>query len=158
MSSLGLLSRLSAAWSSFSLYFRPTRLEDVPLSDLYNHTSQPTPTPPTLADLSDDEIERIKRLPSKYYGYPMFTQWMASDKEGIILRRFDQLHARVLLRMQDNIVRQEERLSILDRGRMNPADPTRYNNGSFREDEFPTGSRERLDILDDVEERLLRYG
>lgn len=103
---------------------------------------------PKLSPPSQAEIDG---KPWKYLGYPGFTTWGASSKDAFVLRRFNAVHARVILYMQDQIVRKEEDLESLDRWcRTRPDD---IDNGTFRYDMEPR----RNAILDDLRVRLKEY-
>ena len=82
-------------------------------------------------------------------GYPEMCKWTASDDDFFVLRRFGQLSARVLLRLQDRIVILEEGLQRMDRMcQVNGSD-----NGTFRYD--PCEGRQQL--LDELTLRLEQY-
>ena len=76
-------------------------------------------------------------------------KWAASDDDFFVVRRFGELSARVLLRLQDRIVEIEEELQRMDEWcRTNDAD-----NGTFRGD--PIDGRKLL--MDEVTSRLEQY-
>lgn len=76
-------------------------------------------------------------------------KWMASDNDFFVLRRFGQVAARVLLRMQDRIAKLEEDLRCLDQVCMKAG----LNNGTFRYEP----KLEREGILDELGWRLEQY-
>ena len=76
-------------------------------------------------------------------------KWTASDDDFFLLRRFGELSARVLLRLQDRIVILEEKLKGIDEICKNNA----LNNGTFRYDP----SLERQQLLDELTWRLEQY-
>ena len=76
-------------------------------------------------------------------------KWTASDDDFFVLRRFGELSARVLLRLQDRIVILEEDLQRID----NMCQENGYNNGTFRYDD--NSDRQRL--LDELTSRLEQY-
>ena len=76
-------------------------------------------------------------------------KWMASDNDFFVLRRFGQIAARVLLRMQDRIAKLEEDLRCLDQVCMEAG----LNNGTFRYEP----KLERNGILDELSWRLEQY-
>ena len=76
-------------------------------------------------------------------------KWTASDDDFFVLRRFGDLSARVLLRLQDRIVKLEEDLQNIDHMCLENG----YNNGTFRYD--PIGERQLL--LDELTSRLEQY-
>ena len=103
---------------------------------------------PKLAPPSQAEIDE---KPWKYLGYPGFATWGASSKDAFVLRRFNAVHARVILYMQDQIVRKEEELQSLDR--WCTTRPDDIDNGTFRHDIEPR----RNAVLEDLRVRLKEY-
>jgi hypothetical protein len=96
--------------------------------------------------------EDSDRQPWRYRGYPAFSKWMASGNEFFVLRRFGDLHARVLLLLQDRITRLEERLEYEDR--MALLAPNEFaDSGTFRDDMRP----ERENLLDELAFQLEKY-
>lgn len=90
--------------------------------------------------------------PWKYLGYRAFSLWAGSSEEALILRRFNVLHSRVLLFMQDEIVRMENELEWLDADTVK--DGQSIDNGTFRKDEVAR----RNELLYDLSFKLKRYG
>ena len=76
-------------------------------------------------------------------------KWMASDDDFFVLRRFGELSARILLRLQDRITKLEEDLQRMDNDCLRGG----FNNGTFRYD--PIGERQLL--LDELTSRLEQY-
>ncbi len=76
-------------------------------------------------------------------------KWTASDDDFFVLRRFGDLSARVLLRLQDRIVKLEEDLQHMDYMCLENG----YNNGTFRYDPIC----ERQQLLDELTSRLEQY-
>lgn len=76
-------------------------------------------------------------------------KWMASDDDFFVLRRFGELSARVLLRLQNEIVMLEERLQRMDRDCVEMG----LDNGTFRNDPI----WERRQLLDELTWRLEQY-
>ena len=74
---------------------------------------------------------------------------MASDDDFFLLRRFGELSARVLLRMQDRIVILEEDLQRMDQMCIEKA----YDNGTFRYDPMVI----RVQLMDELTSRLEQY-
>ena len=82
-------------------------------------------------------------------GYPTMCKWMASDDDFFVIRKFGEVAARVLLRMQDRIAQLEERLQEQDRRSvMNGLD-----NGTFRNEKNLT----RDGIMEELTWRLKEY-
>ena len=76
-------------------------------------------------------------------------KWTASDDDFFVLRRFGELSARVLLRLQNRIVILEEHLQDMDQVCVEKG----LNNGTFRDD--PIWQRQQL--LDELTSRLEQY-
>ena len=76
-------------------------------------------------------------------------KWAASDDDFFVLRRFGEVSARVLLRMQDQIVDLEERLRSTDQRCIKD----RKDNSTFRYDPC----EERTWLLDQLTSRLADY-
>lgn len=74
---------------------------------------------------------------------------MASDKNFAIFRRFGELHARLLLYKQDELVQLEQRLQDLD-----TAEQTPYFLSSRRDDT----NIDRKALMAEIEARLPAYG
>lgn len=87
----------------------------------------------------------------------MFAEFLASSDDAVILRRFDELHARVLLYMQDHIVEREDRLRELDR--LTRLGTHKYMNRSLRYDASTTEwQHEGTLILETPKKELDEYG
>lgn len=76
-------------------------------------------------------------------------KWTASDDDFFLLRRFGELSARVLLRLQDRIVKLEDDLHRMDQMCVENGS----NNGTFRYDPM----EERQWLLDELTSRLGQY-
>ena len=88
----------------------------------------------------------------KYIGYPGFVAHVCSDDDFFVLRRFDNLHSRILLRLQDSLAVLEERLDAADSA-LSAKEATDVDNGSFRSDQA-----ERRALLEVIEAKLNSYG
>jgi hypothetical protein len=104
-----------------------------------------------LAALNPSQSE-IEDKPWKYLGYREYSNYIASDEDYLILRRFGCLHIRVLLMLQDELVELENRLAELDAS-LAARDYVDVHNGSFREETSET----RLDTIHEIERRLRNY-
>lgn len=82
-------------------------------------------------------------------GYPAMCKWAASDDDFFLLRRFGEIGARVLLRLQDRIVKLEEDLQHMDHMCLKEG----LDNGTFRFDR----NFERQRLLDELTSRLEQY-
>lgn len=77
--------------------------------------------------------KEINKKPWKYLGYRSFSQFVSSDNDLFVLRRFGTLSARVLLALQDQLSQVEEQLEALgEHHRRNDVQDIR--NASFREE------------------------
>ena len=86
--------------------------------------------------------EDIEVKPWKYLGYHSFANFIASDADFFILRRFGALNARVLLGLQDQLSQLEERLNELEDHLRSKNGPN-IHNGSFRQET----QKERAQLL-----------
>lgn len=85
------------------------------------------------------------------FGIPGILDFVASDDDFFILRRFGTLHARVLLALQDRITVLESNLRAIDEDASRDEDD--YNNGTFREDRF----QDRVLIIYEIQKKLGQY-
>lgn len=76
-------------------------------------------------------------------------RWMASDDDFFVIRKFGEVAARVLLRMQDRIAQLEEDLQKQDRISVNQG----LHNGTFRKEK----NLLRDEIMDELTWRLSQY-
>ena len=76
-------------------------------------------------------------------------RWMASDDDFFVIRKFGEVAARVLLRMQDRIVKLEADLQEQDRIYVNEG----FHNGTFRKET----NFLRDKIMDELTWRLSQY-
>lgn len=86
-------------------------------------------------------------------GYPELVKYLASGENLPIVRRFDRLTLRAILRLQDEITKIEEQIDAIDKSQMSIEVPEETNNGTFRADPVP----ERDRLLQDAHEKLERY-
>lgn len=76
-------------------------------------------------------------------------RWMASDDDFFVIRKFGEVAARVLLRMQDRIVQLEEKLQKQDRISARQG----LDSGTFRNEK----NLSRDEIMDELTWRLSAY-
>jgi hypothetical protein len=100
------------------------------------------------APLTEEEIEK---KPWKYIGYKGYSNFIASENDFYILRRFASLNARVALTLQDQISVLEEQLDDLDK-LCSRRDAEDLHNGSFRDDR-----EERTALVEVIYEKLTKY-
>ncbi|KAI1300028.1 hypothetical protein F5Y03DRAFT_364809 [Xylaria venustula] len=120
--------------------------------------------------------QELYDYPWKYIGYNKFTAYAASDPDFFALRRFDRLHTRSLLTLQDQLCELEERLDQMDnqlssrdtkliganppriinfrleRDTLSPNVPRDVNNGTIRDD-----VAERAELVSQVTAKLQQY-
>jgi hypothetical protein len=97
-----------------------------------------------------DEMD-IRVKPWKYIGYKGYSDFISSDDDFFILRRFDSLNTRIALLLQDQVSSLEEQLSKLDNS-LSCRECEDTNNGTFRDD-----IEERATLLDAIVGKLRQY-
>ncbi|KAF5026803.1 hypothetical protein F66182_1087 [Fusarium sp. NRRL 66182] len=100
----------------------------------------------------DPSPEDILRKPWKFVGYKRYAEFIASDHDFRIFRRFDVLNARIALFLQDEISALEEDLAELDRACSRVGAPD-VNNGTFRDDQVEN----RISLLETISDKLYHY-
>jgi hypothetical protein len=78
------------------------------------------------------------------------SEWMASDTDFFVIRRFEVLNTRVILKLQTEICALESRLSYLDR-------ISRHNGAGSAPRSFLEDGEERTELLDELEKKLDHY-
>jgi hypothetical protein len=129
--------------------------------ELRSHeSSNPTSTPSTgrvstsTRNLVPEVLltkEEIEKKPWKYIGYRGYADFIASENDFYILRRFASLNSRVALSLQDQISVLEEQLDDLDK-HCSRRDAEDLHNGSFRDDR-----EERTALVEVIYEKLTKY-
>ncbi|TVY31443.1 hypothetical protein LSUB1_G008906 [Lachnellula subtilissima] len=99
------------------------------------HTEQPTE-------------EEIDRKPWKYIGYIGYADFLASENDFFIFRKFASLNCRVALSLQDQLSVLESDLEDIDT-RYSKKNVEDVNNGSFRDD-----SEDRTELVDKISQKL----
>ncbi|KAI9172619.1 hypothetical protein HJFPF1_02126 [Paramyrothecium foliicola] len=99
----------------------------------------------------DVTMEDVLLKPWKYIGYQGYANFISSDDELLILRRFDKLNVRAMLALQDEISELEEDLSKLDTYYSAKATED-VHNGTFRDD---VGDRKSL--MQRITPKILQY-
>ncbi|KAJ5219698.1 hypothetical protein N7468_008902 [Penicillium chermesinum] len=82
-------------------------------------------------------------------GYPELAAFMKTDAEISMFRRFDYLHLRELLYLQEELTSLEEQLQKFD-----ASEPTEINNMSRRRD----NNEERKKLMSQIRVLLVEYG
>ncbi|KAI0174378.1 hypothetical protein BJ166DRAFT_512026 [Pestalotiopsis sp. NC0098] len=98
--------------------------------------------------LTDQEI---REKPWKYIGYRGYADFMSSDNDLLVLRRFNALNVRVILAQQDKLSELEHELAEVDK-RNSKRDAPDVNNGTLRDD-----IEERKLLLRDIKEEIYHY-
>jgi hypothetical protein len=110
--------------------------------------TEPSTSSAAELPLTKDEIQT---KPWKYIGYKGFSQWMGSDIDFFVIRRFDNLNARVILAMQWELTDLEYQINALDDKYSLRSSPD-ANNGTLRWD-----CPERTKLLWDIQKKLKEY-
>ncbi len=105
---------------------------------------QPAPWQPNQDD--------VDRKAWKYAGYRSFCEFVSSDEDFFVLRRFGTLSARVLLDLQDQLARLEEKLEATEQ-QLRQRDIPDVHNGSFRRET----QTERKEIISEAQRVLREY-
>ncbi|KAG4436525.1 hypothetical protein IFR05_007999 [Cadophora sp. M221] len=106
------------------------------------------PSLPPEPPLTPEEIEK---KPWKYIGYRGYSDFIASENDFYIVRRFAALNTRAALALQDKVSVLEEQLEDLDRT-YSRRDTVDVHNGSFRDDQ-----EERSELMSEIIEALTKY-
>ena len=93
----------------------------------------------------------MRRKPWKYIGIKGYSEFVASDDDFLIFRRFGTLNTRLALALQDEISVFEQQLLDLDKG-YSDKNGKDMNNGSFRDD-----MDDRAELLERIREKMQRY-
>ena len=90
--------------------------------------------------------------PWKHIGYRGYCDFLETDTELLILRRFGALSTRVLLALQDELVELESQLDRLE-DTLARSDGPDWHNGSFRQETNET----RLVLVREIDSKLRAY-
>jgi hypothetical protein len=96
--------------------------------------------------------EEIARKEWKYTGYRGFCDFVSSDDDFFVIRRFGALSARVILALQDQLSALESDLLTIDR-QLSSKDCLDVHNGSFRRDR----DTERWLLIQQIHSMLKEY-
>jgi hypothetical protein len=97
----------------------------------------------------DDNLLRYNR---KYIGYKGFARYASLSDAFFVLRRYDRLHCRTLLTLQDHVAHLEEKLDLVD-DRLSGNESPDIDNGTVRGDQS-----ERLELIHQISAALKDYG
>ena len=105
------------------------------------------------ANIKTEQLGRreLDEKPWKYVGYRRYTEFLASDNDFLVFRRFNTVSTRVSLMLQHQVSILEAKLDLLDT-QYSKRDAVDVNNGSFRDDE-----EDRLQVLEELRVKLLEY-
>jgi hypothetical protein len=95
--------------------------------------------------------QELQERPWKFTGYRRFSQFLASDTDFLIIRRFDILNARVLLWLQDQLSVLETELETLDK-QYSRREAEDVNNGTMRDEKH-----DRAELIEKIYEKLKEY-
>lgn len=108
-------------------------------------STMPEPFPPQLTQ------DNIREKPWRYIGYKGFSEWLASDEDFFIVRRFDTLASRVILTLQWELTKLEAKLTELDLERSHQIIEDRHNGSIELDDDV------RREHIRDCHTALLGY-
>tara|TARA_R110002060_G_scaffold33632_2_gene44410 strand:+ start:1125 stop:1754 length:630 start_codon:yes stop_codon:yes gene_type:complete len=114
-------------------------------SSIFSTTSSLAPEEPPLMK------EEIDVKPWKYIGYRGYVDFIASENDFYIMRRFAALNVRAALALQDEVVVLEDRLEKLEKEYCR-RDAENEHNGSLRKDR-----EERRELMLQIVEALTKY-
>lgn len=119
----------------------PSTPESVPIAP--SQSGQASNQPPTEKD--------IYKQPWRYIGYRGYSEFLSSDDDFFLLRRFGALNARIALSLQDQVSALEERLRELDQ-EYTRSDSPPINNGTLRDDK-----EDRAELICQITAKLREY-
>lgn len=126
----------------------------------HNISLPPYPTRPLIIHTQQQQADlQFKRDNAwKYFGYPEFCRFVATQNDFFLLRRFGALNARALLTMQHKITELENVLEDLDSRCMNHenAESGRVNSLSW-DKSFDNPWNARAKVVDDLQPLLHKY-
>lgn len=127
-----------------------------------NGSASQLPTPPAspTSTVDNSEVDELTKRNTawKYEGYGSLSQWMASDDDFFIIRRFGTVNARVILWMQQEISQKESMLEKLHSRMEQTTEKTtgiEGQNDSFEWDK--TNLPERHNLMRDLAALTLHY-
>jgi hypothetical protein len=114
--------------------------------------------PKERLEFTEPNFLEKERYPARYLGYRVFSKWVASDQNLLVVRKFASLNVRIILSLQDEIVKLEQDLNGIDEdssrpGPIDDCDPEVIHNGTFREDHV----KQRTELLEILAKKLQRY-
>jgi len=95
--------------------------------------------------------QEVDEKPWKYIGYKGYTEFLATENDFLILRRFAAVSTRIALLLQHQVSSLEDKLDHLD-WKYSRREEEDVNSGSFRHNED-----DRLAVLNDLRLKLLQY-
>ncbi|KAH0436420.1 hypothetical protein CcaCcLH18_04440 [Colletotrichum camelliae] len=113
--------------------------------------SRASSRPPSTIAYEKPTDEEVHHKPWKYIGYKGYSDFISSEDDFFLLRRFDELNVRIALAMQDEISQLEEELEDVDKGTMGANAPD-FNNGTLRGD-----LEGRSTLIKELSQKLRHY-
>ena len=114
-------------------------------------TSQASNSSQSLEEPTPLTEEEIEAKPWKYIGYKGYADFISSENDFYIVRRFGSLNTRIALALQDQVSVLEEQLNELDK-EYSRRDAQDLHNGSFRDDR-----EDRTTLVEVICEKLMKY-
>lgn len=104
-----------------------------------------------VIETEDPTQDEIERKPWKYIGYKGYSEFLATENDFFIFRKFTSLNCRIALVLQDQLSVLEKDLDDLDceHSKKSAGD---INNGSFRDD-----CEDRSKVVDSIHTKLAQY-
>jgi hypothetical protein len=93
--------------------------------------------------------------PWKHEGYQKFSEWMASDDDLFVFRRFANVNARIILWMQNQIAKKEDYLEKIHKTIVESPPEKGWRNDSFEWD--ATNLIERDALMRELSALVLHY-
>ncbi|TVY92545.1 hypothetical protein LAWI1_G001533 [Lachnellula willkommii] len=133
-------------------------LEPVPSTTPTSHqstsrASTSTSNPISASSITTEQLteEEIETKPWKYIGYKGYADFLASENDFFIFRKFASLNCRVALSLQDQLSVLESDLDDIDT-RYSKKNAGDINNGSFRDDR-----EDRTELVEKISQKLAQY-
>ncbi len=95
--------------------------------------------------------QEVDQKPWKYIGYKGYCEFIASENDFFVVRRFSAVSVRIALRLQDQVTILEDRLKELDKA-YSRKDADDVNSGTLRDE-----ADDRLKVLDELKEKLVEF-
>lgn len=99
--------------------------------ELLSSTQQSNLIIPPVNGMNSADEKKKPDVAWKYEGYQEFSEWMASDDDLFVFRRFASINARVILWMQHQIAQKEQQLEVFQKKVIESPCQNGWRNDSF---------------------------